>query len=131
MEKHAHGYHRWMLLDGYVRIKSCRCHTCECLRTWSKLWSTLINSSRQSTSDVISGQIRIYLKTIKHGFFPEGSCWVCAISFPRIDLVSPFASRNVSHFQLIFHVALIFMSIVGWFFDTWFLPMVFYFRLRN
>jgi hypothetical protein len=27
----------------------------------------------------------------------------------------------------VFRVALIFVSIVGWFFGTWFLPMVFYF----
>jgi hypothetical protein len=42
-----------------------------------------------------------------------------------------FASRNVSHFCLVFHVASIFMSIVGRFFGTWFLSMVFYFWLRN
>jgi hypothetical protein len=32
-----------------------------------------------------------------------------------------FASGNMSHFCLVFHVALIFMSIVGRFFGTWFL----------
>jgi hypothetical protein len=32
---------------------------------------------------------------------------------------------------LIFRVALIFMSIIGRFFEKWFLPMVFYFQLRN
>jgi hypothetical protein len=37
----------------------------------------------------------------------------------------------IFHFCLIFHVTSIFMSIVGRFFGTWFLPMVFYFRLRN
>jgi hypothetical protein len=42
-----------------------------------------------------------------------------------------FSSANVSHFFLVFHVASIFMSIVGRFFGTWFLSMVFYFRLRN
>jgi hypothetical protein len=31
-----------------------------------------------------------------------------------------FSSGNMSHFCLVFHVSSIFMSIVGWFFDTWF-----------
>jgi hypothetical protein len=31
-----------------------------------------------------------------------------------------FPQRNMSHFCLVFHVALIFVSIVGHFFDTWF-----------
>jgi hypothetical protein len=42
-----------------------------------------------------------------------------------------FFLGNVSHFFLIFCVASLFSSIVGRFFDTWFLPMVFYFWLRN
>jgi hypothetical protein len=41
-----------------------------------------------------------------------------------------FASGNMSHFPH-FYVTSIFMSIVGRFFSTWFLPMVFYFLLRN
>jgi hypothetical protein len=42
-----------------------------------------------------------------------------------------FSLGNVSHSFLDFCVTSIFVSIVGHFFGTWFLPMVFYFRLRN
>jgi hypothetical protein len=42
-----------------------------------------------------------------------------------------FALGSVLHFCLVFRVASIFVSIVGRFFGTWFLTMVFYFQLRN
>jgi hypothetical protein len=42
-----------------------------------------------------------------------------------------FSSGNVSHFFLIFRVALIFMSIVGWFFGTWFFVDGFLFLVKE
>jgi hypothetical protein len=51
-----------------------------------------------------------------------GEFWVCAIFIARVV---------VSHFCLIFFVSLIFVSIVGRFFGTWFLLMVFYFLVKE
>jgi hypothetical protein len=66
----------------------------------------------------------------------EIECYICnnfghIAKNCRSDLIVFFASGNMSHFCLIFHVTSIFMSIVGRFFSTWFLSMVFYFQLRN
>jgi hypothetical protein len=42
-----------------------------------------------------------------------------------------FSSGNVSHFCLVFCVASIFMSIVGWFFGTWFFADGFLFLVKE
>jgi hypothetical protein len=42
-----------------------------------------------------------------------------------------FSSGNVSHFFLVFHVASIFMSIVGRFFGTWFFADGFLFLVKE
>jgi hypothetical protein len=74
-----------------------------------------------------------------------GMCYILCMTSFSVNYVAQggrrglraLPSRNVfflrKHvkFCLIFFVALIFMSIVGQFFGTWFMPMVFYFWLRN
>jgi hypothetical protein len=48
-----------------------------------------------------------------------------------VTLRNVFSSGNVSHFCLVFHVSLIFMSIVGWFFGTWFFADGFLFPVKE
>jgi hypothetical protein len=47
-----------------------------------------------------------------------GMCYILCTTGSSVKFV--FSQETCHNFCLVFHVALIFMSIVGWFFGTWF-----------